>query len=125
MVSTGRDGELMPSHVLFRCQFCDARPDRATQSSLERQLRELSFGAYVDALPGRWLVWHGCGPLGPRRYACAEHRGELSAFLREHYGTIAPHPWRRPPYPETVRTADTERAIRNGGLSSQPKWGLA
>ncbi len=109
--------------MIFRCEFCDAQPDAVTQSTLERQLRELAFGEYVEAPPGRWLVWHGGGPLGPRRYGCQAHRGELVAFLREHYGTIAPHPWKRPPYPDTVRTADTERAIRNGGLSAMPKWG--
>ena len=48
-----------------------------------------------------------------------------TAYLREHYGTIAPNPWKRPPYPSTLRSADTERAIRNGGLSPIPKWGLS
>lgn len=115
----------MPTRVIFRCEFCNAVPDPLTQLSLERQLRELAFGAYQEITPGRWLTWHGGGPLGPRRYACAEHRGDLTAYLREHYGTIAPHPWKRPPYPTTVRTADTEKAIRHGGLSSLPKWGLS
>lgn len=114
----------VPARVVFRCEFCDQRPDPMTQLTLERQLRELAFGAYVNAPPGRWLVWHGRGPLGPRRYACEAHRGELVAFVREHYGTIAPHPWKRPPYPDSVLTADTERAIRQGALASQPKWGL-
>jgi hypothetical protein len=72
------------------------------------------FGEYLDALPGRWLVWHGRGPLGPTRYACGEHRGEPVAYLREHYGTIAWHPWRMPPYATT--RSDTERAIARGGL---------
>ena len=114
----------MPTRIIFRCEFCDAQPDPETQRTLERQLRELAFGEYLDVSPGRWLVWHGGGPLGPRRYACPEHRGELTAFLREHYGTIAPHPWKMPPYRHTRRSADTERAIRHGGLSSSPKWGL-
>lgn len=114
----------MPARVIFRCEFCDTLPDGSTQRALEGQLRELAFGAYVDALPGRWLVWHGSGPLGPRRYACREHRGDLVAFVREHYGTIAPQPWKRPPYPDSVRTGDTERAIRHGALSQMPKWGL-
>ena len=114
----------MPVRVIFRCEFCPAIPDRETQRTLERQLRELSFGQYLDAPPGYWLAWHGGGPLGPRRYACGEHRGELTAYLREHYGTIAPHPWKRPPYPATIRSPDTDRAIDRGGLSSMPKWGL-
>jgi hypothetical protein len=113
----------MPSRIIFRCQFCDARPDSDTQRTLERQLRELAFGEYVDVRPGGWLTWHGGGPLGPRRYACNDHRGELTAYLREHYGTVAPHPWKRPPYPSSVRTGDTERAIRQGALSPMPKWG--
>jgi hypothetical protein len=99
-------------------------PDAATQTSLERQLRELAFGAYLEMPPGGWLVWHGGGPLGPRRYACREHRGDLTAYLREHYGTIAPHPWKMPPYPTTIRSLDTERAISHGGLSAMPKWGV-
>jgi hypothetical protein len=114
----------MPSRIIFRCEFCDAQPDPETQRSLEHGLRELAFGEYLDVPPGRWLTWLGGGPLGPRRYACDGHRGELTAFVREHYGTIAPHPWKRPPYPTTKRSADTERAIQQGGLSSMPKWGL-
>jgi hypothetical protein len=79
----------MPTRLIFRCEFCAAAPDPATQLTLERQLRELSFGAYL-----------------------------------EHYGTVAPHPWKMPPYPTSVRSPDTERAIRHGGLSAMPKWGL-
>ena len=48
---------------------------------LERQIRELAFGEYLEVPPGRWLVWLGGGPLGPRRYACAEHRGDLCRAL--------------------------------------------
>lgn len=114
----------MPVRVIFRCQFCDAVPDPDTQRGLERQLRELIFGEYLDVPPGRWLVWHGRGPFGPTRYACAEHRGELTAFLRHHYGTIGWHPWTMPPYPTTRRSRNTERAARMGGFSSMPKWGL-
>jgi len=113
----------MPCRVIFRCQFCDAMPDPETQLTLEHQLRELVFGEYLDAPPGRWLAWHGRGPLGPVRYACAAHRGELTGYVREHYGTVAPHPWKRPPYPTTLRSADTELAISHGGLSPMPKWG--
>ena len=114
----------MPTRVIFRCEFCSAGPDPTAQLLLERQLRELAFGEYVELSPRGWLVWHGGGPLGPRRYACPEHKGELTAYLREHYGSIAPNPWRRPPYPSSARTPDTERAIRHGALSQMPKWGL-
>lgn len=114
----------MSTRLIFRCQFCDAVPDPAGQRALERQLRQPAFGCYLEIEPGRWLAWHGGGPLGPTRYACGAHRGELTAYLREHYGTVAPHPWKRPPYPHTLRTDDTERAIRNGALSTMPKWGL-
>lgn len=113
----------MPSRLIFRCQFCDAAPDAESQRGLEGQLRELAFGEYLDVRPGGWLAWHGRGPLGPTRYACPEHRGDLTAYVREHYGTIAPNPWKMPPYPTTMRSADTERAIRQGGLSPMPKWG--
>ena len=114
----------MPTRVIFRCEFCPAVPDPATRLSLEHQLRELAFGEYLEVPPGRWLVWLGGGPLGPRTYACATHRGDLTAYLRQHYGTIAPHPWKMPPYPVSRRSSDTERAIRQGGLSPLPKWGL-
>ncbi len=113
----------MPVFVRFKCQFCDASPDPATQTSLEGQLRELVFGEYLDAPPGRWLVWHGGGPLGPRRYACAEHRGDLTSYLRGHYGCIGYQVWAMPPYAMTRRSGDTELAIANGGLSPMPKWG--
>ena len=114
----------MPVRVVFRCQFCPAAPDAATQRGLEVGLRELVFGEYLDVPPGRWLVWHGRGPLGPTRYACGEHRGDLVAHVREHYGTIASHPWKMPPYATSRRSSDTERAIAKGGLGSMPKWGL-
>jgi hypothetical protein len=115
----------MPVRVVFRCQTCGAAPDVATQRALERSLRELGFGEYLEVSPGRWLVWLGGGPLGPRQYACSRHRGELTADVREHYGTLAAHPWKRPPYPTTLRSADTERAIRAGGLSPMSKWTLS
>jgi hypothetical protein len=86
------------TRIIFRCQFCDARPDPLTQLSLEKTLGEPEFGTYIDAMPERWLVWHGRGPYGPPRHACAAHRGDLVAYLREHYGTLGPHPWARPPY---------------------------
>ena len=65
----------MPTRAVFRCQFCDAVPDHGTQRSLQGQVTERMFGEYLDAFPGRWLVWNGGGPLGPRRYACRKHRG--------------------------------------------------
>jgi hypothetical protein len=89
----------MPVRLLYRCEFCDARPEEATQAALEAQLQELLFGEYLDAGPDNWLVWHGGGLYGRNRYACAEHRGELKASLREHYGTIGPHPWKMGPHP--------------------------
>lgn len=101
----------MPVRLIFRCQFCAAVPDAETQRSLEGQLRELVCGEYLDALPGRWLVWHGRGPFGPIRYACPDHRGDLTAYLREHYGSIGWHPWKMPPYPRTRRSRDTEHAL--------------
>ena len=76
----------MPVTVVFRCAFCDARPDPETQISLEHQLLDLRHGEYVDADPGHWLVWRGRGIYGPDQYACGEHRGELKAMLREQYG---------------------------------------
>jgi len=100
----------MPVRVIFRCAFCDAVPDPDTQKALEAQLAEFLFGEYLDALPGRWLVWHGHGIYGRNMHACEEHRGDLTAFLRETYGTIGWHPWKMPPYPTTRRSEVTDRA---------------
>ncbi len=100
----------MPTRAIFRCQFCDAAPDHGTQRSLQGQVSERMFGEYLDAFPGRWLVWNGGGPLGPRRYACPDHRGDLVAYLREHFGTIGAHVWKRPPYPSSLAHADTDHA---------------
>jgi hypothetical protein len=102
----------MPVKLVFRCQFCDAVPDDLTQKRLEGQVREMLFGEYLDMLPGRWLVWTGHGILGPARYACEAHRGDLTAHVREHYGCVAPHPWKRPPYPTTLRSEGSDRAFR-------------
>jgi hypothetical protein len=110
--------------LIFRCQFCDRLPDPLTQMSLEGQVQDLNFGQYLDAPPERWLTWHGRGIYGPARYACPDHRGDLTAFLRRHYGTIGWHPWKMGPYPTSCKTADTERAWRTGGRSTAQKWGM-
>ena|SRR5436190_3058369 len=72
--------------VVFRCEQCDVRPDRSTQLTLERQLRDRTIGRYVDAQPGNWLIWTAGGAFGTRRYACAEHRAELVGFVKRHHG---------------------------------------
>ena len=100
-------------------------PTPTTQRSLERGLRELVFGEYLDAPPGRWLVWHGRGPLGPTRYACARAprrpRGLRARALR--HGRLASVE-DAAVRDDGRRSSDTERAIAKGGLSSMPKWGL-
>ena len=104
--------------VVFRCEICGERPDPETQRALEHQLLDLRHGEYVDAEPGRWLTWHGRGIYGPHRYACGEHRGELKAMLREHYGTLGWHPWAVGPHPWAGRRG-TDRARRlSRGLRS-------
>ena len=97
-----------------RVQVRDLRradPIPQTQMALERQLLDLRHGEYVDAEPGRWLTWHGRGMYGPQRYACGEHRGELKAMLREHYGTLGWHPWAMGPHPWAGRRG-TDKARR-------------
>jgi len=111
----------MPVKFIFRCQFCDGAADPLTQMSLEKAMREFVWGAYQDALPGRWLIWHGRGLYGPARYACHEHRTDLVAYLRNHYGTIGFHPWKRPPYPLSLESADTEHAWI--AATRQQRWG--
>lgn len=113
----------MTTRLIFRCQFCDCAPDPLTQLSLERSVVDITFGTYVDAMPGQWLIWHGHGPYGPTRYACAAHRGDLVGYLREHYGTIGPHPWKRPPYPTKLTHSDRRpRPVELGERSAMPRW---
>ncbi len=81
---------------------------------------DITFGAYVDAMPEKWLVWHGHGPYGPPRYACPEHRGDLVGYLRKHYGAIGPHPWKRPPYPTEIRGDRLERRVTVGQPPPSP-----
>ena len=97
--------------VVFRCCVCGVQPDTETRSNLERQMLDLRHGEYVDAEPGGWITWHGRGVYGPHRHACGAHRGELKAFLREHYGTLGWHPWAKGPHPWAGRRG-TDRARR-------------
>ena len=54
----------MPIRVLFKCEFCDARPDDETQRALEAQLQELLFGTYLDADPGAGSSGTGADCMG-------------------------------------------------------------
>jgi hypothetical protein len=52
-------------------------------------------------MPGKWLVWHAGGLLGPRRYACADHRKALLKSIRFHHAyTGEQWVWKQPPYPQ-------------------------
>lgn len=112
----------MSTRIIFRCQYCNRQPDPLTQICMESQLQELVFGQYMDAPPEYWLVWHGRGLYGPARYACPKHREELTIYLRYHYGTIGWHPWKMGPYPTTMRSADTDKAVKLGGKQAGSKW---
>jgi len=89
----------MTVRVLFACEHCGARPDADTQRTLQGQLRDRRCGAYLDAQPGGWLIWTAGGALGRRRYACPEHRDDLTTELRKHYGALHPGVLDREPYP--------------------------
>ena len=103
----------MPVAVVFRCEFCGCRPGPETQANLEHQLLDLRHGEYVDAEPDRWLVWHGRGIYGANRYSCQDHRGDLKARVREHYGTLGWHPWAKGLHPwRGRRGTDRARALR-------------
>jgi hypothetical protein len=109
--------------ILFRCEICDRAAAGQTHQSLQRQLLHHRFGEYVDAGPERWLVWHGSGLYGRTLYACGQHRGELKAYVREHYGTIGPHPWSMKTYPSEA-PPDAASARRRARATGLPKWGL-
>ena len=102
----------MSIRPVFRCQFCGERPDATTQAELECQQQDMFFGLYVDVEPSWWLVWHGSGPLGPKRYACGIHRGELTAYLRFHYGSVGGQVWKMGPYPRPLRAAGNAGAAQ-------------
>lgn len=101
--------------------ICQETPDEVTQRSMEGQVTERMSGEYLDVLPARWLVWHGGGILGPPRYACAKHRGELTAYLRFHYGALSTRVWNMPPY--TQRWPEEARE-NMGGVMAIPKFGF-
>lgn len=89
----------MAVRVLFRCEHCDALPDSDTQRTLEGQLRDRRFGEFLDAQPGGWLIWTAGGALGSKRYACPQHRADLTSYVRAHYGTIRAGVFATEPYP--------------------------
>lgn len=110
----------MPTRLVFRCEHCGAEPDAIAQASLERQLLHQRFGQWVDA--GGWLVWSGRGIYGRTLYACGDHRGELKAFVRHHYGTVGPHPWSMETFP-SLPPDDAARARRRARATG-PKFGI-
>ncbi|MGH2919183.1 MAG: hypothetical protein ACRDLS_11400 [Solirubrobacteraceae bacterium] len=105
----------------FRCEICGCLPDDATRSSIGASTREDLFGEFIDAMPGRWLVWHAGGLLGPRRYACPEHRRDLMAVIRFHYAyTGEQWVWKRPPYAQ--RWPPDEIMENPDGSLAMPDW---
>ena len=68
---------VMPVRYWFRCDICGVVPDDETRRSIGASTREDLFGELIEAMPGKWLVWHAGGLLGPRRYACPDHRKAL------------------------------------------------
>ena len=106
--------------LIFRCETCGRTPEEPTRRALARELLDPRFGEYVDAEPEHWLIWHGRGLYGATLFACPEHRGELKAYLREHYGTIGRHPWAMVSQPGQ-REIDFARA-RRVARASGPKW---
>ena len=55
----------MPVRYWFQCDICGCLPDDATRSAIGASTREDLFGELIDAMPGKWLVWHAGGLLGP------------------------------------------------------------
>lgn len=110
----------MPVKLIFRCQVCGRSPAEETRAALERELLDPRFGEYVDAEPEHWLIWHARGLYGAPRFACAEHRGDLKAYLREHYGTIGRHPWAMTSQPgrREIDFARARRVVRAIGTSA-------
>jgi hypothetical protein len=110
--------------LIFRCETCGCTAEEAIRECLERELLDPRFGEYVDAQPGHWPIWRGRGLCDRAFFSCGEHRGEPKAFLREHYGTIVPHPWAMHSQPGR-REIDLARARRLARAAGTPKWGLS
>ena len=71
-------------------------------------------------MPGKWLVWHAGGLLGPRRYACPDHRKALLKSIRFHYAYAGEQwVWKRPPYPQRW-PPDGIASEPDGTLASSP-----
>lgn len=94
-----RRATLMAVRVLSRCEHCDALPDPETQRTLEGQLRDRRLGEYLDTQPGGWLIWTAGGALGFKRYACPQHRTDLTDYVRAHYGASRAAVSQTEPYP--------------------------
>jgi hypothetical protein len=78
-------------------------------------------GEFIDAMPGKWLVWHAGGLLGPRRYACPKHRKELLRRIRYHYAYCGEQwVWKRPPYVQ--RWPPDYKATDADGSMVIPDW---
>ena len=91
----------MPVRYWFRCDICGCLADEETRKSIGASTRESLFGELIEAMPGKWLVWHAGGLLGPRRYACPDHRRALLKNIRFHYAYCGEQwVWKRPPYPQ-------------------------
>ena len=99
------------------------RTSRRREAS-KRSSREILSAQYLDAEPGHWIVWSGGGIFGRTRYACAEHRGDLVAHLRKHYGNIGWQPWAKGPYKRFVKTGDPARARKQRRMAEARGGGL-
>ena len=96
-------------------------PDDETRQSIGASTREDLFGELIDAMPGKWLVWHAGGLLGPRRYACPDHRKALLKSIRFHYAYAGEQwVWKRPPYPQ--RWPPDGIADSPDGTLTIPEW---
>ncbi len=103
----------------FHCDVCGRLADEPTRDAIGATMREDLFGELIDAMPGKWLVWHAGGLLGPRRYACPDHRKELLKSIRFHYAYAGEQwVWKRPPFPQRW---PPDGAGRDGTLTV-PDW---
>ncbi len=93
----------------YRCEYCDAAPDQATEEGITFSLAHPVFGEFRDCSPARWLLFYGGGPYGRWKLSCPEHRGDLVVYLRQHLGTVGWHVWTMGPYQSAWETRGTPR----------------